>query len=85
MPLGFRGREQRFGLPVRSRCRHGIPGKNYTVLQGINAKWKWSVPALVGQTKSGHAGSCAASVKAAQRAIDKALAPRKKRLMPRDG
>jgi hypothetical protein len=42
--------------------------------------WKWSVPSLVGQTKSGKEVNHAAGVKAAQRAIDKALSPKKKRL-----
>jgi hypothetical protein len=42
--------------------------------------WKWSVPSLIGQTKSGKVVSHAAGVKAAQRAIDKALAPKKQRL-----
>ena len=37
---------------------------------------------LVGQTKSGRAENHAAGVKAAQRAIDKALAPKKTRLIP---
>jgi hypothetical protein len=42
--------------------------------------WKWSIPALVGQTKSGKAQNHAAGVKAAQQAIEKALAPKKQRL-----
>jgi hypothetical protein len=42
--------------------------------------WKWSAPALVGQTKSGKAESHADGVKAAQRAINKSLAPKKLRL-----
>lgn len=44
------------------------------------ALWKWLVPTLVGQTKSGKEVSHAAGVKAAQRAIDKAMAPKKQRL-----
>jgi hypothetical protein len=44
--------------------------------------WKWSVPGLVGKTKSGTTPSHAAGVKAAQQAIDKALAPKKVRLRP---
>jgi hypothetical protein len=47
-------------------------GKEYSVVQGLDTMWKWSVPALVGQTKSGKAENHAAGVKAAQRAIDKA-------------
>jgi hypothetical protein len=49
-------------------------GKQYSVVQGLDTMWKWSVPALVGQTKSGKKESHAAGVKAAQRAIDKSLA-----------
>jgi hypothetical protein len=52
-------------------------GKQYSVVQGLDTMWKWSVPALVGQTKSGKKESHAAGVEAAQRAIDKSLAPKK--------
>ena len=44
--------------------------------------WKWSVPSLVAHTKSGKTPSHAAGVKAAERAIDKELAPNKVRLVP---
>jgi hypothetical protein len=52
------------------------------VVQGLDAMWKWSVPSLVDQTKSGKALSHAAGAKAAEHAIDKALAPKKVRLVP---
>ena len=55
-------------------------GQEYSVLQGLDGMWKWSVPMLVGQTKSGKEVNHAAGVKAAQRAIDKAMAPKKVRL-----
>jgi hypothetical protein len=55
-------------------------GKQYRVILGIDSLWKWSVDGIEGYTKSGKAPSHAAGVKAAERAIDKALAPRKKRL-----
>jgi hypothetical protein len=55
-------------------------GKQYNVILGIDAIWKWVVDGIEGYTKSGKAPSHAAGVKAAQRAIDKALAPKKKRL-----
>jgi hypothetical protein len=55
-------------------------GKLYSVVQQLDAMWKWSVPALVGQTKSGKKESHATGVKARQQAIDKALAPKKRRL-----
>ena len=55
------------------------------MVQGFDTKWKWSVPGLVDQTKSGKAASHAAGVEAAQRAIDKSLAPKKRRLVPPTG
>jgi len=57
-------------------------GKQYSSVQGIDTTWKWSVSSLVGYTKSGTAPSRPAGIKAAERAIDKALAPKKKRLVP---
>ena len=57
-------------------------GKQFTVLQGIDGNWKWLAAGIEGHTKSGTASSRPAGVKAAERAIDidKALAPKKKRL-----
>jgi hypothetical protein len=55
-------------------------GKQYSVVQGLDGMWKWSVEGLVGQTKSSKEVNHAAGVKAARRAIDKALAPKKQRL-----
>ena len=55
-------------------------GKEYSVILGIDTLWKWSVDGIEGYTKSGKAPSHAAGVKLAERAIDKALAPKKKRL-----
>jgi hypothetical protein len=60
----------------------GISRKTVQRGQGLDTMWKWSVPALVGQTKSGKTESHAAGVKAAQQAIDKALAPKKAALAP---
>jgi hypothetical protein len=37
-------------------------GKQYSVVQGLDTMWKWSVPALVGQTKSGKTENRAAGV-----------------------
>jgi hypothetical protein len=81
------------GQSTRNRCESGrvahgsvkaremeYRGKQYSVVQGLDTMWKWSVPALVGQTKSGKKESHAAGVGAAQRAIDKSLAPKKQRL-----
>jgi hypothetical protein len=55
-------------------------GKQYSVVQGLDTMWKWPVPTLVGQTILGKKESHAAGVEAAQRAIDKSLAPKKQRL-----
>jgi hypothetical protein len=54
-------------------------GKHYSVILTIGGKWKWSAE-LEGQYRSGMAVSRPAGVKLAERAIDKALAPKKKRL-----
>ena len=46
------------------------------VVQGIDGNWKWLISDLVGHTKSGTAPSRPAGIKAAQTAIDKAVAPK---------
>jgi hypothetical protein len=61
---------------------HLIPTNFRTAPRGIDGIWKWLFSDLVGHTKSGKAENHAAGVKAAQRAIDRALAPKKKRLVP---
>ena len=53
--------------------------KQYSVILTIGAKWKWSAE-IDGQYRSGLAVDRPAGVKLAERAIDKALAPKKKRL-----
>jgi hypothetical protein len=55
--------------------------KPFSVVQGIEGNWKWLVSDLIGHTKSGTAPSRLAGIKTAQRAIDKALAPKKHRLL----
>ena len=55
--------------------------KPFSVVQGIEGNWKWLVSDLVGHTKSGTAPSRLAGIKTAQRAIDKALAPKEQRLL----
>jgi hypothetical protein len=50
------------------------------VILGIESQWKWSVDGIEGYTKSGKATSHAAGIKAAKRATDKAMAPKKTRL-----
>jgi hypothetical protein len=56
-------------------------GKQYGVILTIGGKWKWSAE-IEGQYRSGMAVSRPAGIKAAERAIDKALAPKKQRLTP---
>jgi hypothetical protein len=51
--------------------------KQYRVVLGIDSLWKWSVDGIEGYTKSGKAPSHAAGSKAAERAIDKALAQKR--------
>jgi hypothetical protein len=53
--------------------------KQYRVMLGIDSQWKWSVDGIEGFTKSGKTLSYADGVKAAERAIDKALAPKRQR------
>ena len=57
-------------------------GKQHSVVQGIDGTWKWLISDLVGHTKSGSAPSRLAGIKATERAIDKALAPKKKHPAP---
>jgi hypothetical protein len=54
-------------------------GKQYSVVLSIGGKWKWSVE-IDGHTKSGIAPNRPAGIKLAEAEIDRALAPRKKRL-----
>jgi len=56
-------------------------GKQYSVILTIGGKWKWSAE-IEGQYRSGMAVSRPAGINAAERAIDKALAPKKQRLTP---
>jgi hypothetical protein len=55
-------------------------GKQYSVVLSIGGKWKWSVE-IDGHTKSGNAPNRPAGIKLAEAEIDRALAPKKKRLM----
>jgi hypothetical protein len=57
-------------------------GKQYRVVQRLAGAWKWCVSDLDGRTRSGKAPSRAAGVDAAERKIDRALAPKKRRLVP---
>ena len=56
-------------------------GKQYSVILTIGGKWKWSID-IDGHTKSGQAANRLAGTKLAKREIDRALAPKKKRLVP---
>jgi hypothetical protein len=55
----------------------------YTVVQGIGRHtWKWAVSVDASLSAKGQAWSKAEAVAEAERAIDRALAPKKRRLMP---
>ena len=60
----------------------------YTVVQGIGRQlWKWSVSfdsnhSATGQAATGQAATKREAVAEAERAIDRALAPKKLRLVP---
>ena len=54
---------------------------DYKIMQGIDRNlWKWSVT-INDAIRSGHAGTKPEAIKAAERAIDHALAPKKLRLI----
>ena len=58
----------------------------YTVVQGIERQvWKWSVSFDTGVSVSGQAAIKSEAVEKAERAIDRALAPKKLRLVPPNG
>ena len=54
-------------------------GKQYSVIQSLDGKWKWSIE-IDGHTKSGKAANRLVGIRLAEDAIDRALAPKKKRL-----
>jgi hypothetical protein len=54
-------------------------GQQYSVILTIGGKWKWSAE-IEGRYRSGMAISRPVGVKLAERPVDKALAPKKKRL-----
>jgi hypothetical protein len=57
-------------------------GKRYSVVQAIDGRWKWSID-LDGHTKSGvTAGSRQAAIKMAEKEIERAAMPKKRRLVP---
>jgi hypothetical protein len=57
-------------------------GKQYIVVQDLrHHTWKWSVD-LNGRVKSGKALSRETGIQLAEREIDRALASKKKRLVP---
>lgn len=58
-------------------------GKQFSVVQALEGGlWKWEVSGLDGHTRSGTAPVRTAGIQAAKAAIDKALAPKKRRLVP---
>ncbi len=58
-------------------------GIEYTVVQGIGRHiWKWSVAFDANHSATGQAATKAEAISEAERAIDRALAPKKTRLVP---
>jgi hypothetical protein len=58
-------------------------GVEYTIVQGIGRHiWKWSVAFDADHSEGGRAATKAEAVANAERAIDRALAPKKLRLVP---
>jgi hypothetical protein len=58
-------------------------GKQYSVVQALEGGlWKWTVSDLDGHNRSGTAPNRTAGIAAAKGAIDKGLAPKKRRLVP---
>lgn len=61
-------------------------GIDYKVIQGVRPRsWKWEIALPGNGTKTGQSSSKLEAVKATERAIEKALAPVKRRLSRRDG
>ena len=55
---------------------------DYTIAQGVGMRlWKWAVT-ISGLTLRGQAASKSQAIAEAERAIDRALAPKKLRLVP---
>jgi hypothetical protein len=58
-------------------------GVEYTIVQGVErGKWIWSLSLDTNVKKSGQASSKPAAVTEAERAINRALDPKKRRLVP---
>ena len=67
---------------LRGRLSMEHRGVEYRIVQGIQrGLWKWSVETETG-TKSGISDSKDAAMAAAKRAIDNALDPKKRKLIP---
>ena len=68
-------------LPVSTGMKHR--GVDYTVVQGIGQHvWKWSLSLDASPLKTGQAATKAQALSEAERAIDRALASKKLRLVP---
>jgi hypothetical protein len=79
VPHALRGTRHRPGVSIDMKYRD----VDYTVVQGIGRHiWKWSVAFDASRPTTGQAATKAEAVSEAERAIDRALAPRKLRLVP---
>jgi hypothetical protein len=75
--------EQRYTAPILNDMRYR--DIEYTVAQGIGRQlWKWSVSFDANPVR-GQAATKSEAVAEAERAIDRALAPKKLRLVPPGG
>jgi len=78
-----RGEPEGAGTGTRSEVSMKHRGIEYTLVQGIGRHvWKWSVAFDVDHSAAGQAMTKAEAVSEAERAIDRALDPRKLRLVP---
>jgi hypothetical protein len=78
-----RGEPEGAGAGARSEVSMKHRDIEYTLVQGIGRHvWKWSVAFDADHSASGQAMTKAEAVSEAERAIDRALDPRKLRLVP---
>jgi len=69
--------------PTGSEVSLKYRGVEYSVVQGIGRHiWKWSVAFDADRSEAGRAATKAEAISEAERAIDRALAPKKTRLVP---
>ena len=76
-----RGSEPRSAIPVSTGMKYR--GVEYALIQGLGRQvWKWSVSLDADRSATGQAATKAEAASQAERAIDRALALKKLRLVP---